>query len=298
MNKVFKIAFLILFITLFPGTLAYADEENVLEEQLNELGIAEEYTDNIAQYITNIDITDEEYNSMVKEGESVLTAVDGKDSITDFKISELYNVYANMTSIMKKLNLSIKIDFKNRQFAVIDKGTNSTLYKGQPHDIEQYYTNYEKLLESGKDALNLEVYIKNLIGMDENNETIVVNANDNESEYEEEQTIVSKPKLEVKETKVNDEAVVNNEVAVNDEVVANEEPEVTEEADINEEEIANSLEEIDKNDPSYIENVEVPEVKHNTKLAMGGEINDRVVYYILGVAIVVLITATGIKKLL
>lgn len=295
MKKMFKITFLVIFIALMPTNLVYADEEQNLEEQLNELGIAEEYTDNIAQYINDIDITDEEYNSIIEKGESVLTVVDGKDSITDFKISELYNVYDNITSILKKLNLSMKIDFKNRQFAVVDKGTNNVLYKGHPQDIEKYYTNYENLLENGKDALNLEVYIKDLINSDKNNnDSIMVNADDEEYDFNSDKTTETKPKLQVKETEVRED---------NGEVKTIEEKPSTEEVANNEDDTSNEIVKTSENEKSNIENVanvteNAVNDKYDTKVAMNGEIDDKVIYYILGGALLVLIVTTCGKKLL
>lgn len=289
MRNLFKLTFLFFCTFLLSTNITYAQDTGELEKRLSDLGIAEEYTNNIAEYVNNIDITDEEYNSIIADGEVVLTMVNGKNSIADFSLSELYNVYGNIRSIMKQLNLSMKIDVKNKQFAIVDKATNSVLYKGNPKDIDDYYANYEELLDNGEEALNLEEYIKDLIDSrnSAHNESVIVNEDEESDDYQENNNITPKRSIEVKETEVNEDIVA-----------AEEKSESSDEIEVNEEDIINPIEEDVENNKRSIEEVKSTENQYDTTLAMSKGLSDKIIYYILGGAMLALVVISGILKFL
>ena len=289
MRNLFKLTFLFFCAFLLSTNITYAKDTGELEKQLSDLGIAEEYTNNIAEYVNNIDITDEEYNNIIADGEAVITMVNGKNSITDFSLSELYNVYGNIRSIMKQLNLSMKIDMKNRQFAIVDKATNSVLYKGNPKDIDDYYANYEELLDNGEEALNLEEYIKDLIDSrnSTHNESVIVNEDEESDDYQENNNITPKRSIEVKETEANEDIVA-----------AEKKSESSDEIEVNEEDIINPIEEDIENNKRSIEEVKSTENQYDTTLAMSKGLSDKIIYYILGGAMLALVVISGILKFL
>lgn len=289
MRNLFKLTFLFFCAFLLSTNITYAKDTGELEKQLSDLGIAEEYTNNIAEYVNNIDITDDEYNSIISDGEAVITMVNGKNSITDFSLNELYNVYGNIRSIMKQLNLSMKIDVKNRQFAIVDKATNSVLYKGNPKDIDDYYANYEELLDNGEEALNLEEYIKDLIDSrnSTHNESVIVNEDKESDDYQENNNITPKRSIEVKETEANEDIVA-----------AEKKSESSDEIEVNEEDIINPIEEDIENNKRSIEEVKSTENQYDTTLAMSKGLSDKIIYYILGGAMLALVVISGILKFL
>lgn len=288
MKNVIKTIFLFVFITFVPVSSTFADDTEVLEQQLNKLGVSEEYSNNIAQYITSMNITDEEYNSIIEDGDSVITMVQGKSSLTDFTLSELYSVYGDIRSIMRQLNLTMKIDIKNRQFAIVDKGTGDVLYKGNPKDIDEYYANYEELLDKGEDALNLEEYIKDLIDSRNStyNEKTIVNEYAERSSFQNNNSIV-KPTIEVKEIGIDETKVI-----------AYEKPGVKVEEDVHEDDIVNPIEDDVENNEDKFYEVNSIENQEALILTTSKEISDETVYYILGGALIVLAVTSGYLKFL
>lgn len=288
MKKILKVTLLFISMILLSGNNVFAGETEKLEEKLNQLGVSEKYSSNIAEYINNMDITNEDYDDIIENGDSVLTMVEGKNSITDFSLSELYNIYGDIRSIMKQLNLTLKIDIKNRQFAVVDKDTEKILYKGNPKDIDEYYTNYEELLDNGEEALNLEEYIKDLI--DSRNGTYnnqgLVEEEDEIYNYPEDTVIPGTP-MEVNKTEIN-----------NEEMVINEKVETQEKAQVDEEEIENPIEDDVENNESTVEEVKVPEKQVDYTLATNKDLDDTIIYYILGGALIILAVTSGYLKFL
>lgn len=270
MKRIIKIVLLFIFIALLPVNSVFADDNNQLEEKLNELGLPDEYSNNIAQYIDNIDITEEEYSNILGDGKVVIELVYGKSNLRDFSISELYTVYSKISEIVNDLNLSMKIDFINKQVAILDKENNNILFKGSPNDINKYYSNYEDLAYAGEEDMDLESYIKNLIVSEENNIAKEDEVNEN---YSEDKTIVLQSDLETEEIKANEE--IGTE----------------------EKSISSPIEESIENDEKSTEEINRSEVQHDTNLAMSKGESNRTIFYILGAAIIVLIVASGVYKL-
>lgn len=75
MKRIIKIVLLFIFVALLPINSVFAGDNNQLEEKLNELGLPDEYSNNIAQYIDNIDITEEEYSNILGDGKAVMELI-------------------------------------------------------------------------------------------------------------------------------------------------------------------------------------------------------------------------------
>jgi hypothetical protein len=75
MKRIIKIVLLFIFVALLPINSVFAGDTNQLEEKLNELGLPDEYSNNIAQYIDNIDITEEEYSNILGDGKAVMELI-------------------------------------------------------------------------------------------------------------------------------------------------------------------------------------------------------------------------------
>lgn len=271
MKRIIKIVMLFVFVALLPVNSVFADDNNQLEEKLTEIGLPDEYSDNIAQYIDNIDITEEEYSSILGDGKVVIELVYGKSNLRDFSISELYTVYSKISEIVTDLNLSMKVDFINKQVAILDKENNNILFKGSPNDINKYYSNYEKLAYAGEEDMDLESYIKNLIVSAENN---VAKEDEINEIYNEDNTIVLQSDLETEEIKANEEIGTD------------------------EESISSPIEASIENDEKPTEEVNRFEVQHDTNLVMSKVGSNRTILYILGAAIIVLIVASGVYRFL
>lgn len=270
MKRIIKIVMLFVFVALLPVNSVFADDNNQLEEKLTEIGLPDEYSNNIAQYIDNIDITEEEYSSILGDGKVVIELVYGKSNLRDFSISELYTVYSKISEIVTDLNLSMKVDFINKQVAILDKENDNILFKGSPNDINKYYSNYEELAYAGEEDMDLESYIKNLIVSEESNIVKEDKVNEN---YSEDKTIVLQSDLETEEIKANEEIGTDGES------------------------ISSPIEKSIKNYEESTEKVNRFEAQYDSNLVVSKEVSNRTILYILGAAIIVLIVASGVYKL-
>ena len=78
MKKIFRIliiAFLVLNISII---YVHSETLNLIEEKLDSVGIPEEYSDNIINYITNLKLSDEETKNLLDEANNILSRIKGK----------------------------------------------------------------------------------------------------------------------------------------------------------------------------------------------------------------------------
>ncbi|MDU5263461.1 MAG: hypothetical protein E6176_13665, partial [Clostridium celatum] len=93
MKKIFRI-FIVAFLVLNTQILyVHSETLNLIEEKLENIGIPDEYSDNIINYITNLKLTNEETKELLEEANNIFLRVKGKDDYSDFTFTELLNIY-------------------------------------------------------------------------------------------------------------------------------------------------------------------------------------------------------------
>lgn len=140
MKKLIYVLLLFIFTNISYNVSAYDLE--VIKDELEQIGLSEEYSDNITYYLENMSISEEEFNSIIEDGEDILDQVSTKKSLSDFKFSELFSLYGKCLGLADKLGLKVKVDIKNRQIDIRDENTSGVLFKGGPTEIKTLYTNY------------------------------------------------------------------------------------------------------------------------------------------------------------
>ena len=119
-----------------------AEDFSNLKENLNSLGISEEYSENIVEYLDDLRLSEIKLNDLADNAVDIISVVGEKDSIDDFTISEFYQIYNKGIAIADDLNLGVDINLGDRSFEIVDKGTESTLFKGDINDVKEIYSNY------------------------------------------------------------------------------------------------------------------------------------------------------------
>ena len=119
-----------------------AEDFSNLKENLNSLGISEEYSENIVEYLDDLRLSEIKLNDLADNAVDIISVVGEKDSIDDFTISEFYQIYSKGIAIADDLNLDVDINLGDRSFEIVDKDTKSTLFKGDINDVKEIYSNY------------------------------------------------------------------------------------------------------------------------------------------------------------
>lgn len=119
-----------------------AEDFSNLKENLNSLGISEEYSENIVEYLDDLRLSEIKLNDLADNAVDIISVVGEKDSIDDFTISEFYQIYNKGIAIADDLNLGVDINLGDRSFEIVDKDTKSTLFKGDINDVKEIYSNY------------------------------------------------------------------------------------------------------------------------------------------------------------
>ena len=102
MKKFFKI--FILTFSILNMSVIYANCEtlSLIEEKLQEVGVPEEYKDNIINYIDNLKLSDKEAKDIVNEANAIISSVKEKGNYSDFSFSELLNIYGETLNLAKE----------------------------------------------------------------------------------------------------------------------------------------------------------------------------------------------------
>ena len=169
MNKIFRI-FIVSFLMLnIPIIYAHSETLNLIEEKLDSVGVPEEYSNNIINYITNLKLSEEETKSLLDDANNVLSTLKEKEDYSDFTFTELLNIYGEVLNIADSLNINVDLDLENKEVMLKDKESKLTLIKCDIDDVKKYYENYKKSPLTAQDYEQLKSYIaKNKI-IDEGN---------------------------------------------------------------------------------------------------------------------------------
>lgn len=146
-KKILIVIFIIAVILIGDKIRASASSfTNLLENNLS--------IDNLIEYINTLDISREEIDEIVDKGKEITDDVKGKESIKDYKITELLRIYKNVTDMAEGLRLDIDFSFKNGDFTLKEKSTKDPIFKGNISGIKSYY----EAMKNNSDVLSLEVF--------------------------------------------------------------------------------------------------------------------------------------------
>lgn len=169
MNKIFRI-FIVAFLVLNTQILyVHSETLNLIEEKLENIGVPEEYSDNILNYITNLKLSDEETKSLLEDANNIISRIKEKDDYSDFTFTELFNIYGEALNIADELNINLDLDLSSKEVVLKDKDSKLTLIKCDIDDVKRYYENYKESPLTSQDYEKLKSYIvENTITNDEN----------------------------------------------------------------------------------------------------------------------------------
>lgn len=169
MKKIFRML-IIVFLTLNTQILyVHSETLNLIEDKLESIGIPDEYSDNIINYITNLKLTNEETKELLEEANNIFLRVKGKDDYSDFTFTELLNIYGEALNIAEELNINLDLDLSSKEVVLKDKDSKLTLIKCNMNDFKRYYENYTESPLTSQDYEELKSYIaENTIINDEN----------------------------------------------------------------------------------------------------------------------------------
>ena len=169
MKKVFRII-IIAFLALNTQILyVHSETLNLIEEKLDSVGVPDEYSDNIINYITNLKLSTEETKKLLEDINNIISSVKEKDDYSDFTLTELLNIYGEALNIADELNINLDLDLSSKEVVLKDKDSKLTLIKCDIYDVKRYYENYNESPLTSQDYEELKSYIvENTITNDEN----------------------------------------------------------------------------------------------------------------------------------
>ena len=180
MKNIFRILIITFLLLSMQVTCAYSETVNLIEEKLDEIGVPNEYIDNIINYITNLKLSDEERNNILEKANNIVSRVKEKEDYKDFTITELLNIYDETLDIADELDINLDLDLSTKKVVLKDKDSKLTLIKCDIDDIKRYYKNYKESPITSKDYEELRNYIlENTITNDENIKSSEANNNSN-----------------------------------------------------------------------------------------------------------------------
>lgn len=156
-----KIFILVLSIFLIFSSPVKGIEVKDVKEDLEEIGVEEEYIKNIETYLENINISKEDINNITEEAKEVIESIQDKNSISDFSFSEILRLYKKTKGAAKDLNLDFGFSIANKSFTLKDKKNNNVLIEGNISDLENYYDKYIKILQDKESHLETNISKQN-----------------------------------------------------------------------------------------------------------------------------------------
>ncbi len=148
-----KIFILVLSIFLLFPSPAKGIEVKDVKEDLEKIGVEEEYRENIETYLENLNISKEDINNIMEEAKEVIGSIQDKNSISDFSFSEIFGLYKKTKGVAKDLNLDFGFS--------IDKKNNNVLIEGNISDLENYYDKYVEILQDKESHLETNISKQN-----------------------------------------------------------------------------------------------------------------------------------------
>lgn len=161
MRKIIKSSIsLFIFINIFSINVA-AGDLSYIEEALVDLGVNEDYSENIVEYLENIEISESDFQEIENNVNDIKEVVQNNDE--DINFLKYYTVYDNVMDIAEIMNLDLDVDLSDLSISLIDKNNDNILYEGDTDSLMQIYSNYK---ESNYTINVAEIF--NDINLDEN----------------------------------------------------------------------------------------------------------------------------------
>lgn len=180
MNKIFRILIIAFLVLNIPIIYVHSETLNLIEEKLDSVGVSDEYSDNIINYITNLKLSTEETKKLLEDANNIISRIKEKEDYNDFTITELLNIYGEALNIADELNINLDLDLSTKEVVLKDKNSKLTLIKCDIDDVKRYYENYKESPLTSKDYEALKSYIvENTITNDENINSSYSNNNSN-----------------------------------------------------------------------------------------------------------------------
>lgn len=144
MKKTSKILVsLFIFVNIFTINI-FAVDLSYIEEALIHIGIDEEYSENIVQYLEGISITESDVQKIENNINDIKSFIEDSKDEEEIGFFEYYSVYDNIMDISKLLNLNLEFDINNLNIKLIDEKNNNVLFEGDTNSLVQIYSNYKE----------------------------------------------------------------------------------------------------------------------------------------------------------
>lgn len=168
MKKIFKILIIVILVLNISTICVKSETLNLIEEKLDSMGISDEYSNNIINYITNLKLSDEETKKLLEKANNIFSMVKDKEDYSDFTLTELLNIYGEALNVTDELGINLDLDLLTKEVVLKDKESNLILIKCNIGDVENYYENYNESPLTYGDYKELKGYIVENIISDEN----------------------------------------------------------------------------------------------------------------------------------
>ena len=165
-----KIFILVLSIFLLFPSPAKGIEVKDVKEDLEKIGVEEEYRENIETYL-NLNISKEDINNIMEEAKEVIGSIQDKNSISDFSFSEIFGLYKKTKGVAKDLNLDFGFSIANKSFTLKDKKKPEVLtlkngkgkvLKETIEEIKKSYLNSVRSFYNGSSDLEKDLIIEKI----------------------------------------------------------------------------------------------------------------------------------------
>lgn len=177
MRKIIKSSIsLFIFINIFSVNV-FAGDLSYIEEALVNLGVNEDYSENIVEYLENIEISESDFQEIENNVNNIKDVVQNNDEEINFL--KYYTVYDNIMDIAKIMNLDLDVDLNDLSISLIDKNNNNILYEGDTNSLMQIYSNYRE----SNYAINVAEIFEDINNLDENE--IVISDTENNTNINE-----------------------------------------------------------------------------------------------------------------
>ena len=146
MNKKLIIGFSIFILIVTNITEVSAEEIAVTKEQIIELGIPKEYSENIVTYIDNMNLSNEEIVALINKNQHIVDYLKEDNKITKLELKDILTLHNYIDETLQDLKLELDLDIFDRKIRIIDSIKENILFQCEIGEIEQYY---EDFIEAG-----------------------------------------------------------------------------------------------------------------------------------------------------
>lgn len=148
-----------------------------IRKQIDITGIDSKYSDNIVNYMKNLELSKDELILVEKTGMDLINMTYRKKSITDFSFGEIYNVYKKVSSLANQLNIGFSINFLKMSIVLRDKSNDALLLSADINEIQGFMNNVKEN-NSAKDLVAIADKIEaNIFGNSSGFSNKVYNSN-------------------------------------------------------------------------------------------------------------------------